>query len=146
MNHGCWYNTNIPDICGQDKELTSFMNYWSKNRYHQEILMKWIQRKPDNDVNKSCMIFETPGFIARLMFVKHLSNSPLGLLFWDGASIPNATNWGRVFVPPSTARFVRSYDSKMIYTLIFILIYYLEVEYGMITPYLTNKYFHRNLL
>ena len=37
-------------------------------------------KKLDKDANKLCMILETRGFIARLMFVKLLSNCQLELL------------------------------------------------------------------
>ena len=69
--------------------------------------MKWIPRKPDKDANKLCMILETRGFIARLMFVKLLSNCQLELLSLDGVLTPNATNFGKVSERLSIARLVK---------------------------------------
>ena len=71
--------------------------------------MKWIPRKQDKDANKLCMILETLGFIARLMFVKHSSNCRSELLSLDGVSIPNATNSGKVSEQLSIARLDKKY-------------------------------------
>ena len=71
--------------------------------------MKWIPRKQDKDANKLCMILETRGFIARLMFVKLLSNCQLELLSLDGVLTPSATNSGKVSERPLIARFVKQH-------------------------------------
>ena len=74
--------------------------------------MTWILRKRDKDANKSCMILEILGFIAKLMFVKHSSSYLLDLLCWDGALTLNATSLGKVSERLLIVRFVVCYDNE----------------------------------